>query len=77
MEGRVKKVRQACFAKRYQFKSLNEARQYLHQQLTQLNKNSRIEEEKHSLLPYRPPFELAQIDQLKVNKYAMIQWEKK
>lgn len=77
VEGRVKKVRQACFAKKYQFDSLKEAREYLHQQLIDLNQNSRIEQEKQHLLPYRPPFEIAQMAQLKVNKYAMIQWQKK
>lgn len=30
VEGRVKKVRQACFTKRYQFNSLREAREHLH-----------------------------------------------
>lgn len=77
VEGRVKKVRQACFAKKYQFESLKEARDHLKQELIRLNEKSLIEQEKQHLLPYRPPFEIAQIEQVKVNKYAMIQWQKK
>lgn len=76
VESRVKHVRQNCFTKKYQFQSLDEARQHLEESLRTLNQDSRLEEEKGHLLKYRPPFELAELCQLSVTKYATIHYQK-
>lgn len=73
VEGSVKKIRNFVFAKEYAFASLESAREYLQQQLQILNQESKIEEEKEYLLPHRPPYELAQIEEVTVNKYSCIQ----
>lgn len=75
VEGRVKKVRQACFTKTYQFACFEAACDHLEAQLHQLNQSSRIEEEKATLLPYQPPFELAELHALKVNSYSAIHYQ--
>ena len=75
VEGRVKHIRQQCFAKAYQFPTFEAAQGYLTDQLIRLNQPSQIVEEKQHLLAYRPPFELAQIAQCRVNKYSHIQFE--
>lgn len=75
VEGRVKKVRQSCFTKVYQFKSFEEACQHLQDELVKLNKGSQIEEEKSCLLHYRPPFELADFYELKVTSYSTIHFQ--
>lgn len=76
VEGRVKKVRQACFTKVYQFDSLETACDHLQSQLVKLNESSQIEAEKEQLLSYRPPFELADFHELKVNRYSAIHYER-
>ncbi len=75
VEGSVKKIRNFVFAKEYIFSSLQEARNYLEEQLQILNQESKIEEEKLSLLPYRPMYELAEIEVVAVNKYSCIRVE--
>lgn len=76
VEGKVKKVRKKCFSSRYQFDSLEDARLYLQEKLEAFSKESKLEEEKKALLPYRLPFETADMHQVKVGKYSMIQFEK-
>ncbi|MGK9326135.1 Mu transposase domain-containing protein [Aerococcus urinaeequi] len=75
VEGRVKHIRRQCFSKSYQFSSIEAARDHLTQQLIRLNQKSQIVEEKQYLLTYRPPFELAEMVQCRVNKYSIIQYE--
>lgn len=75
VEGSVKKIRNFVFAKQYMFPTLEQAQKYLHQQLLELNKESKIEEEKKQLLPYRPMYELAEIEEAVVNKYSCVRIE--
>jgi len=72
VEGSVKILRNKIFSGHYVFGSLDEAREYLHSQLLKHNEGSRMEEEKHHLLPYKPPLELAAISEHSVNSYSMI-----
>jgi hypothetical protein len=57
---------------RYRFDSIEKAEQYLEMELTRMNKGSQIEEERTHLLPYRPPLELSQITEKKVDKYSFV-----
>lgn len=75
VEGRVKHIGRQYFSKSYQFSSIEAARDHLTQQLIRLNQKSQIVEEKQYLLTYRPPFELAEMVQYRVNKYSIIQYE--
>lgn len=72
VEGSVKIIRNKVFAKRYKFKTLEEAETYLNNELIELNKGSQIEEEVNHLLPYRPMLELADIKAVKVDKYGFV-----
>lgn len=72
VESSVKWIRNKVFAIKYQFNSLEEANQYLQDQLIVINKNSLIEEEKNYLNPYRPKYETAQITDNRVDKYSFI-----
>lgn len=76
VESRVKVIRRECFSKVYQFSSLEEAREHLEESLMMLNQQSKIEEEKTHLLDYRPPFELAELRQLTINKYATVHYQR-
>jgi hypothetical protein len=72
VEGSVKIIRNKVFSGHYMFASLDEAREYLHRRLLQINEKSRMEEEKSGLLPYRPPLELADVSEHTVSKVGMI-----
>ncbi len=50
----------------------DDAQEYADSRLMKLNENSLIEEEKKALLEYRPPLELADIHQAKVDKTSLI-----
>lgn len=75
VEGSVKIIRNHVFATNYEFKSFEDAEDYLNSQLIKMNVNCRIEEEKLNLLPYKPKLELANLTINKVNKYSFIQVE--
>jgi hypothetical protein len=72
VENSVKVLRNQIFSERYSFSSLDEAREYLCSRLLKLNAESRIEEEKPHLLPYKPPLELAVVTENTVNTYSMV-----
>lgn len=72
VENSVKTLRNKVFSGRYKFGNLEEAQRYLHSQLLKLNENSRINEEKEYLLPYKPPLELAVISENTVNTSSLI-----
>lgn len=72
VESSVKTVRQEVFAVRYRFESEAEAEQYLEAELIRMNAESCIEEEKKYLLPWRPPLELSQISEQRVDKYGFV-----
>ncbi len=73
VEGSVKIIRQSAFALKYKFNSYEEACIYLEHVLIKLNESSAIEEEKQSLLPYKPPLDLADILSVRVNSYSFVQ----
>lgn len=75
VEGSVKVVRKEAFAAKYEFDSLRQAQEHLHEVLEKLNKDGRIEEEKQHLLPYRPPLDLATVSRQKVDKYSTVRVE--
>lgn len=77
VEGSVKIIRNKVFAKRYKFKTFEDACSYLHNQLIEHNENSKINEEINHLLPYRPMLELADIRMAKVNKYSFVRIDNK
>lgn len=72
VEGSVKIIRNKVFSKHYCFNSYEDACTFLNNQLVELNKNSTIEDEKVALLPYKPKLELAELRDVKVNKYSFI-----
>lgn len=73
VEGRVKHVRRECFSKKYEFNSIEHAREHLQKELLRINEKSAIQEEVQHLSPYKLPFELAEIRTSQVNKYSCIQ----
>lgn len=75
VESSVKILRNRIFADRYQFLTLEDAKEYLEARLVQMNANGRIEEEKEKLLSWKPPLELAEISENEVNSYGFIQTE--
>ena len=72
VEGSVKIVRNQLFAEKWAFNSLEAAQEYAYSQLLKMNENSQMEAEKKYLQPYRPPLELAEIGEAKVNPSGLI-----
>lgn len=75
VEGSVKHIRQRVFARKYEFESLEQAREHLKEQLVKLNKNSSVEDEKKVLKAIKPKLEIAEITSNSVNKYSTIRIE--
>jgi len=75
VESSVKIIRNKVFAMKYQFDSFEDAELYLAEELEKINTDSAFEEEKHYLLPYRPPLELGQISNQRVDKYSFVRVE--
>jgi hypothetical protein len=75
VEGSVKIIRNKVFAPKWRFDSFEEAEEYLEEQLIKMNADSLFEEEKKHLLSYRPPLELAQIAEQRVDKYGFVRVE--
>jgi len=75
VESSVKQVRKEVFAVRYRFSSIEEAEDYLHKELLCMNKDSKIGDEKHCLLPYRAPLELSAMTTQVVDKYSFVRVE--
>ena len=75
VEEAVKYIRNKVFAIKYEFETFKDAEDYLQLELSKLNKNSLIEEEKKHLTSYRPKYEVANILSCHVNKYSFIQIE--
>ena len=72
VEKSVDVIRNEVFAGNWKFNSLDDAQEFLYSRLLKLNANSKMEEEKENLTPYRPPLELATISENKVNTSSMI-----
>lgn len=75
VEASVKIIRNHVFATNYEFKSFEDAQDYLNSQLIKMNVSSRIEKEKLNLLSYKPKLELANMTINKVNKYSFVRIE--
>ena len=61
VENSVKYIRKQCFAKKYKFDTEDELFKYFNEQLKELNKNSKINEERLELLQLPPKYEVATI----------------
>jgi len=72
VEKSVDVLRNQLFADTWRFNSLEDAQVYAHSQLLKLNENSRMEEERGHLRPYRPPLELGILSEAKVNPSSLI-----
>jgi transposase len=72
VESSVKALRNQVFALRYRFESVEEAEQYLADELVRINAGSLFPEEQTRLKPYRPRLELAQLSEQKVDKYSFV-----
>jgi hypothetical protein len=72
VEGSVKVLRNQIFADNWAFNRFEDAEEYMYSQLLKMNENSRMEAEKKHLKPYRPPLELAEICDAKVNASSLI-----
>ena len=80
VERSVEYIRRKVFSKRDKFNSVEEANQYLHQELKKLNLRATkdkspaelIQEERQHLLPLMPKYDTARTAELRVNKYCAI-----
>jgi hypothetical protein len=72
VEFSVKNVRNEVFAVRYNFETLEDAEAYLEDELSRMNAESPIDEEKKCLQPWRPPLELSHMTINKVDSYSFV-----
>ena len=72
VEGSVKFLRNQIFANNYRFNSLDEAISFINNRLAELNRNSMIEEEKKLLIPAKPPLDLAEVRECRVDKTSFV-----
>jgi transposase len=72
VERSVEVLRKKIFADNLKFSSLKAAEEFAERELEKINAKSEIELDKKALLPYKPPYELAEIGCAKVNKYGTI-----
>ncbi len=70
VEGSVKIIRREIYGLKYEFDNFEEAEEFLQHKLIKLNEDSKFEEEKASLLPYKPKLDLANIIQVSIDKYS-------
>ena len=75
VENSVKVIRNQCFTKKYEFNSYEEAKEHLEVELIRLNEKSLIDNEKAFLNEYRLPYEIAEVERARVNKYGCIRIE--
>jgi hypothetical protein len=68
----VKILRNRLFADNFVFNTLEDAQNYAYSQLLKMNENSRMDEEKQHLRPYRLPLELAEGFFAKADTCSMI-----
>jgi transposase len=72
VEGSVKIIRNKVFAPCYCFDSFEDAEAHLLKELEKMNAKSCFDEERSHLRPARPPLELAQISEHRVDKYSFV-----
>lgn len=76
VESSVKVIRNAAFATHWQFDSIESAQAHLSCVLEGLNKDCPVDEERASLGPYVPPFEIADIRAAAhVDKYSCVHYD--
>lgn len=76
VEGAVKFIRNKVFGLEYSFKSFQEAEEYLQKELVNINKESRINEEKQHLQVKMPKYETCTYLKCNVDKYSFIRVDK-
>lgn len=72
VEGSVKIIRREVYGLKYEFSNFEEAENFLQERLIEINEDSRLEEEKSLLLPYKAKLDLANIIQVSVDKYSFV-----
>ena len=72
VESAVKWIRNKVFALTYVFDSFEDAADHLEKRLEDINKDSKIKEEKNYLTPYRPKYETAIITNNLVDKCSLV-----
>jgi transposase len=72
VESSVKILRNQIFAEHFTFNNLEDAQDYAYSQLIKMNEGSRMEEEKQCLLSHKPPLELADLSNPKVNSCSYV-----
>ena len=72
VEKSVDVIRNEVFADTWKFNSLDDAQEFLYSRLLKHNENSKMEDEKKHLTPYRPPLELAEISSNKVDTCSFV-----
>ena len=72
VESAVKWIRNKVFAYKYAFDTFEGACDHLQEKRIEINKNSKIEEKKKYLKPYRPRYETAHITKNRVDKYSFV-----
>jgi transposase len=72
VESSVKILRNQIFAEHFTFNTLEDAQTFAYSRLIKLNEGSRMEDEKQCLLSYRPPLELADVSDPKVDPCSLI-----
>ncbi len=72
VEGSVKFLRNQIFADNYRFDSIEDVIAFMNSKLVELNRNSAIEDEKKFLIPAKPPLDLAEIRECRVDKTSFV-----
>jgi transposase len=72
VESSIKILRNRIFADHYTFNSLEDAQGYAYSQLIKMNEGSRMDEERQYLRPYRPPLELGELCEAKVDTCSFV-----
>ena len=75
VEGSVRFIRNKVFTTHYEFETIEDAEKHLAQRVVELNKNSKIEEEKSYLKPMKPDLDLADVSVCSVDKYSTVRVE--
>lgn len=72
VEKSIDYLRNQFFADTYRFSSLEAAHEYVESKLKKMNEDCPVEDEKASLMPYKPPLELAVISENTVSTYSFV-----
>ena len=75
VESSVKYIQNKVFTTHYEFDSFEDAEKHLAKKLLELNTNSKIEEEKAHLKPFKADLDVATVTTAKVDKYSTVRIE--